>query len=664
MQDPADAARPWEALGQMGQALARTGEARIQDQARTQVRETFTALGAEESEFEAGWAGRTGEDRFAVADESRAFYKRKRAEVERSLAWNSDALGAALDQLAAREERGVGRALDFVNTKRAEQKAASVQAAEDGLADFAAGNWQDMPAVLERIRENGDDLAASYAPEQAKTLARKGQDRALKAALYAAADADPRRAMALLNSLVDPQTGLSLLGAETGDAVRGRIESEIRVLEARERAEREEAERLARRRAAEAAVVLGAKIDDAQAYAAATGKEPEGLDGLLGKYAALGPEYAEQAGKMAKRITMGREVNAFLLAGERGEDGGYRSLGEQAARVEELRPTAQDGAAEAMERYELAQKALVARAKELAADPAAYGLNLAAKELAGGPLAEAEGAERDRLLLNRSLEIQEELTGMPGRVLPRERAQVLAAQWDAADADGRLAMLGELEALGVHRGRALAEMKVSAGVQLAQAVMGADVGADRDARLLLTAATAKPGDLPKSDLTDMEIKQDMPSSKVLRAVARVAAMQPGNAAYQAWRAELQQTYANAARLTGSTGAARKALDGHFEVILSDDAALFVPKAECPDPDGLEEALEAKRARVGEFLAWQKPGMDPVQWEERTRIIAERGVWVNAPDGDGFVLLNPTTGRAITGEDGRYFRYVSRHGGGR
>ncbi len=664
--DPGEAAQGWRDLAQVGETLVGVGQGLVEDQARTQVREILTTLGREEVDFQASWEGRTDDTRFQVADEAQEFYTRKRKEIEKRLNWNAPARKSALDQLAAREERGRALALAHVRRERQVQKEASFKEAAQETSDWAAANWRDLDGVLERIREQVDDVMSSYPPELAALLARGVQDQVLDAALMAAKEADPRQAKKLLASLEDPETGISLLSAPVRERVQDRLDTEVRMLEARERAERLDAERRQAQRAAQMSRIIGGQIADAQAYAASTGEEPGNLDALLAQYAALGEGYADKAAEVLHGVTLGREVHNFLRQGERGEDGAYASLAGQLARVEELRPRTRAGAADALERYELARRELEQRGKRLAADPAAEGLRLASGELENLPARPSMTDEqRAAWLLERSLGIQRELTGLPGRVLPLEQARQLAAQWDAADVDGKLGMLEQLDQYGAHKGAALSEIKAPAGAQLAQAVLGAEVGAARDARLLLTASTAKPGEIPKPpDLTDADIAEGMGDSKVLQAVAQVAAMQPGNAAYQAWRADLQKTFGNAARLTGSTDAARAALDGHFVVIADDEAALFAPRSEVPDPDGLEAALRTRRAQVRQALEWQKQFLEPADWEGRVRVIQERGVWVNAPDGNGFVLLNPGTGRAVTDADGEYFRYASGHRGGK
>ncbi len=660
--DPSAAAAPFETLGSVGASLFQSAQDQIQDQARTQIREIFTSLGNDELAFEDTWAGRTGDDRFTVADEARKFYADKRAAIEQDLSWSADARQAALDQLAAREQRGVGRALDFVTKARAVQKADSFKAAGLQLADFAAANWGDMPTVLERVREHLDDINASFAPEQAALLSRQVQDAALSSALLAAKEKDPRAALRMMESLTDPKTGLPLLGSETGRTVRDRIDTEIRVRDAQARAERAEAERIQAKRAAHQALTLAAKIDDAQAFAAATGQEPEGLPDLLAQYAGLGEDYAPKAAKAAKAVDMAREVHAFLREGERRDDGSFVPLAEQAARLEELKPKAQEGAAEAMERYDLARKGLAARVKEFESDPATWGLRQAAKEIAPAPgktagadMAAGDGGERTRQLLHRSLQIQEELLGRPGVVLPKDRQEELAGRWQAADADGRLKILAELDAFGPLKTRVLSEIKAPAAAQIAQTVLDSGPAAGNDARLILAASTAKPADIPQTDLKPAEIASAVSGSKLLSAVSQVARSQPYNAAYQEFLRDLQNSMENAVKMTGTKDGVQ-AFDRHLGVIASGDAAVFWPKAQLRDAPKLERALRFKRRDVGTFLEWQREaGMPETEWRERVRTIAERGMWVNAPDGNGFVLLNPTTGRAVTDRDGGYFR---------
>jgi hypothetical protein len=117
---------------------------------------------------------------------------------------------------------------------------------------------------------------------------------------------------------------------------------------------------------------------------------------------------------------------------------------------------------------------------------------------------------------------------------------------------------------------------------------------------------------------------------------------------------------NAIKMTGDARRGVDAFDRRFEVIADDDAAVFFPKTRGVDAGKVALAMRAKRGGVGEFLRWQREaGLPEPEWRERVRTIARRGMWVNAPDGNGFVLLNPTTGRAVTDRNGGYYRLTPR-----
>jgi hypothetical protein len=675
---PKEAAAPFDGLGDAGAQLAQTGremltqqrreterqaqererlaEEQRADQARTQIRETFSVLGRDELTFEDGWAARNGEDRFSVADEARKFYEARRSEIDRNFEWNADAREDALRLLADREERGMARALDYVARQRDAQKADSFKLAGMELVNFAAANPNDMPEVLERIRQHADDLAASYPPERAALLARQAQDAALSSALLSASARDPQAALKMLANLAAPQDGPPLLDAATGRGMRDKIETEIRVREAQARAARLEQQRLAEKRAATRAVILEGRIEDARAYAASTGGEPEGLTDLLAEYAGLGEQYAERAARVGRSVSQAREVHAFLREGERRDDGELVPFAEQAARLERLRPQSQDGASEAMERYDLARKGLAERVKEFEADPAAWALREAGREL-GEAGAGADGGMR---VLERSLAMQRELTGRPGSLLPGAQREALADRWQRADVDGKLELLRSLDALGPRKGMALAEIKAPATAQIAQSVLDADPGAGNDARTILAAITARPEDLPKSDLTPSDISGMLEGSELLRALESVARRQPYNAAYQNFVRRTQDAMGNAVRMAGEDGLA--AFDRHLGVLDEEDlAACFFPRQRV-DIEALEASLREQRAHVADFLGWQRELLPEADWRERIRVIEERGVWVNAPDGEGFVLLNPATGRAVTGRDGTYFRAALPQGG--
>lgn len=269
----------------------------------------------------------------------------------------------------------------------------------------------------------------------------------------------------------------------------------------------------------------------------------------------------------------------------------------------------------------------------------------------------------------RRLEIQKEIgkgIRFKPEVLTKEEAAVYQDAWEEADANGKLDILTRLNGFGAHRKAVLEQVGVPASTQIAAFMFWDNPMAKGDARVLITAATAKPSDIPKTGVTDSEVLNELEDSDVMSALRTVAKNQPGNVRFQGFVAEVEKTLINAAKISGDKATAAKLLDKHFASIIDDTTAIYFSPSKVPDMTALEVALKNKRASLGESLEYQremfeKAGMPAEAFDERVGSIIDNGVWVNAPDGDGFVMLNPLdagtggSGAAVRLKDGDYFR---------
>ena len=269
----------------------------------------------------------------------------------------------------------------------------------------------------------------------------------------------------------------------------------------------------------------------------------------------------------------------------------------------------------------------------------------------------------------RRLELQKEVgkgIRYKPEVLTKEEAAVYQEAWDDADANGKLDMLTRLNGFGAHRGAVLEQIGVPASSQIAASMFWENPMAKGDARILITAATAKPADIPKTGVTDAEVLKELEASDVMKSLRTVARNQPGNVRFQGFVAGVEKTLINAAKISGDKATVGKLLDKHFASIVDDTTAIYFSPSKVPDVTALEVALKNRRKALGESLEYQremfeKAGMPSEAFDERIETIAEHGVWVNAPDGDGFVLLNPLdsgtggSGAAVRLKGGEYFR---------
>ena len=101
------------------------------------------------------------------------------------------------------------------------------------------------------------------------------------------------------------------------------------------------------------------------------------------------------------------------------------------------------------------------------------------------------------------------------------------------------------------------------------------------------------------------------------------------------------------------------IDKHYDVLADSDAYLVIPKNKQVDTSVLEDVLSAERAEVARRLADPTGVPDALRvdavavrrWEGNARRIAEHGIWTNAPDDSGVVLLDPNDGTRVMYPDG-------------
>lgn len=633
-----------QALAQLGNTIFNIGENRKADQARTQLRDYFTGMEAEEMEFQKSWQERIDSSRFSVGDESQKYYQAKRKEIEKQFGWNSDAREAALSKLASMEKRGNGMAMNFVSQKRNEQKALSFQNAGANLLNFAASNPDNVGGIFEKLGELNEDIQASYPEEKATQLMSTVQDQTLVSMLSAQSQQDPRKARQTLEGLLDRDDN-SLLSAGQFLKISNKIDSDIRMAERQERAEQLVREREAVKALEERALLLQDRLADANAYAVATGSEPEGYADLLASYVSLGGKYARQGQKLVNEMESRREMAFFLQEGSVDESGNLVPISEQWARVESLRPDEIEGASEQLQKYEIARDALTKRLKAFEKDPAGNVWNRAGKSVEAATTGlNISEEERLRLTVEKSLQMQEQLTGRPGVVLPEQVKRNLMVEFSSANTEGKLDFLRQLQgSWGNYSGRVINEMELPEGVDLVQELL--PTAMDEDLRTLVAASTTRTADIP-GNLKGTELNDAVAASDFLGLMQRVGTLIPANESMQRRIAGLEDVTKNGAKLTGSSTGAT-ILDKYYQVLNDDQLAVYFPKN--LDRDAVEDQLEDRLNKLDEELAFKSNNLGDAGAKEYIEHIANNGVWITMDR--SFVLLDPATQKLVTNADG-------------
>lgn len=376
------------------------------------------------------------------------------------------------------------------------------------------------------------------------------------------------------------------------------------------------------------------------------GGETAALRDLAGRFAALGK------GRTAETLLRKAELYENNYAA--GQDARTRPLPELARTITDIDgklsdtrdPTAWRTLAE---EREVRARIYDARLGLFRKDPAA-----AVADLAGGET--PEGQAESRLALQES-------NGLPAgarRVLTGDEAATLAGKWAEGDATTRIALWQDvLLPYGRHAGKAAAEAGITPAEQVAVTAAMADPRNVANLKAVVTAAAAKPEELPALDKAKELTREAVETSAVYRAYATAARKaMPGNASIQNGLRQMEKTLGNLVRMNGGDAeAAARALDGTFQPLVDGRFSLVFDPGKASGRD-MERGLEAALGpRLEEFLR-DRRYRDDFDRADHLAFLRRDAVWVNAPDGEGFVLVDPVAQAPVADARGNMFRLTA------
>lgn len=417
-------------------------------------------------------------------------------------------------------------------------------------------------------------------------------------------------------------------------------------------AEVKRAQAEARQKAREDAYDTMEYLKDQASSAAATGKVTGDTGGALLKLRKQGGTFARQADHLDAAITSGMAVHGVL------QESVFLPFDEQRTRLQALQP--KDGEDDFAIKAQAVQRGLhVIDGQEDAfrRDPAGFTMRRAATQVAqnGG---DPSGDFSRVLGLSLDLQRQMGLSESEVRIVPVKEAKKLAGQFQAADADGKLQIIGQLEAYGPFKGKALAELKIDPSAQHAAALMDSnDPQALNAARLLVDV---NPDKVKLTPDEEKAATKDVLKSAVVPAVLQkqAAFMGRGGVSRNVYAQEITSAGARVARLTGNPRRAAEVLDMPYTAVNDDRLALALVPRDIAEPEAVrgfsmlrESITEDDLADLKTALVASK-GAGPGErfFQERVRDIKRNGVWIN--DGDGFVLYDPVTRLPVALKGGR------------
>lgn len=303
----------------------------------------------------------------------------------------------------------------------------------------------------------------------------------------------------------------------------------------------------------------------------------------------------KEAGELSEKLAVSKQARVALDGTQ-----GLPLLEQAAAAKKDLDALITPGnAKDVVTMREKVDSVMEKRKNAFLKDPAGY--------VAGLPAMQGEMDFQERA--RRSLALQEKVgkgLGFAPRVLSVDGAKRLRAAYDnlpTAEARAKW-MLDRQRESGGYFQDVLTEMKMpDAVVAVAPALQ--DVS-DKNAGLWLTAAAAKPGDIPNADADARKNADDaVADSTVMRALYAAAQKYPTNTALWGKAKGMKETMTNAFLLGMEPGA----LDREFAVADDSDCILVIPASERIDPSDAVEALNAKRGEIERRLLREAPKVD-------------------------------------------------------
>jgi hypothetical protein len=246
------------------------------------------------------------------------------------------------------------------------------------------------------------------------------------------------------------------------------------------------------------------------------------------------------------------------------------------------------------------------------------------------------------------------------KALPAAEAAALSGQWKAADAQQRLALFSQWQqGYGAQAGRVMGEIGLSPLEQQSarRALAEGTPEAARDFLTVSAAASADDKQLPDVDRFGPLKREVAAGSKSMQAMYDMAErVMPGNSAFAGTIKAAEDTAGRLLKMQGgNVERTVSLLDAGLGRLDGDRYALVYVKGNT-DGDMLEDALGHAADLLLKDFREALPGYaQGVPAGERAAYLQRKGIWANAPDGDGWVLFDPRAQAPIINERGEFFR---------
>ena len=308
------------------------------------------------------------------------------------------------------------------------------------------------------------------------------------------------------------------------------------------------------------------------------------------------------------------------------------------------------GFAAATSKREVAAKAIERKLKLFKEDPA-------------GAVAERVFAKEPQEMATERLRLQEEngLPPMSRRILTKAEASQYGTAWRDGDLGTRQSLAHTLLQYGEHAGTVAREVGLSPAEQLA--MRHSLRNGIYNLGAAIAAHTGKKDDLPKVVDVDKNRQTLIDESEVCKAYRALCLALPGSSDLLSQYASIQDSAERYFRATGGDKAKALALmDGKMEAVTSGNYALLVDTSLFTTRQ-VEGALSsATGTQLEEFARGMNDAKGKPLDEQAQKDYARqmrRGVWVNAPDGNGYVLVDQVSQLPTRNREGRWFRVTEK-----
>lgn len=534
---------------------------------------------------------------------------------------------AIIDQIGARRSSMLNNVAAHRRREREVSMKETMNARITGLSNdyVTTTNPQEEQEVLRNLSLTVQSMGAAMGqtPEMINYNIAAQTSKAVGGKVINMVEADPKRALAYYNDAKE------LILPEDRAGLEHRIQGRIEHMEAKRKAE------IAERRAE-----LAGGVNDAYAYLMATG-DASALQQIRTGFRSIGD--SDRASKLDQTIKAGSMAYALT---SRTESKPF------AQRIQEVdaafQVTGVEGAADVMEARTLAMRKVSQDVEAFRKDPAGY--------VDKGIPQASTGAARLQARLDRQMELGQGLDFKPEFLSDVEKA-ALKNQWNEAK-DGR-AKLDMISAITKQYGQfgpaIMEELRIPVGAMAGANLSAINAAADTDASLLVTAATTKRSDIPKAEtMKSADVAAAVESSAVYAVKAKVARFTGADARMQEGVRSLQNTLHNAVLITGDTNTAA-VLDNYIGALDDDDYAVTYDKRLVPDDGKLSEALDRKKKEFAPQYGADVKGKSGIFGRFLGSAYENNTVWIDAPDGNGWVLLNKATQALVAGPDGQPLR---------